>query len=134
MASVVSENKTIDANKVKLAEFLSTPRAFRPMTLKSFARELGVSEPTIHSWKRDPDVIRLSMNKIGENFSRYIPDVVESLKDQAVAGNVNAAKIFLDYVVGKEFEQGEGEKQGEQDCPTMEEVRDVIDKVKSKRV
>ena len=133
MASVVSENKTIDANKVKLAEFLSTPRAFRPMTLKSFARELGVSEPTIHSWKRDPDVVRLSMNKIGENFSRYIPDVVESLKDQAMAGNVNAAKIFLDYVVGKEFEQG-SEEQGNQDYPTIEEVRDVIDKVKSKRV
>jgi len=133
MASIASENKTIDANKVKLAEFLSTPRAFRPMTLKSFARELGVSEPTIHSWKRDPDVIRLSMNKIGENFSRYIPDVVESLKDQAVAGNVNAAKIFLDYVVGKEFEQG-SEEQSNQDYPTIEEVRDVIDKVKSKRV
>jgi len=133
MASIASENKTIDANKVKLAEFLSTPRAFRPMTLKSFARELGVSEPTIHSWKRDPDVIRLSMNKIGENFSRYIPDVVESLKDQAVAGNVNAAKIFLDYVVGKEFEQG-SEEQGNQDYPTIEEVRDVIDKVKSKRI
>ena len=133
MASIASENKTIDANKVKLAEFLSTPRAFRPMTLKSFARELGVSEPTIHSWKRDPDVVRLSMNKIGENFSRYIPDVVESLKDQAMAGNVNAAKIFLDYVVGKEFEQG-SEEQGNQDYPTIEEVRDVIDKVKSKRI
>src|SRR6056297_1699673 len=133
MASIASENKTIDANKEKLAEFLSTPRAFRPMTLKSFARELGVSEPTIHSWKRDPDVIRLSMNKIGENFSRYIPDVVESLKDQAMAGNVNAAKIFLDYVVGKEFEQG-SEEQSNQDHPTMKEVRDVIDKVKSKRV
>jgi hypothetical protein len=133
MASIVSENKTIDANKVKLAEFLSTPRAFRPMTLKSFARELGVSEPTIHSWKRDPDVIRLSMNKIGENFSRYIPDVVESLKDQAMAGNVNAAKIFLDYVVGKEFEQG-SEEQSNQDSPTIEEVRSVIDGVKSKRV
>lgn len=95
----------IDSNKAKLIQYLAIPKSLRPMSLKNFAtKELGVSEPTVHHWKKLPEVRKKVDNLIKIRFSDDIPDVVEALKNNAIAGNVKAAQVFLDYVVGDELE------------------------------
>lgn len=101
MKMAIQKIKIIDANKVRLIEYLSLPKALRPMSLKRFAIEkLGVSEPTLHAWKRDPEIQTYVRNNIHQTFINDIPDVLLSLKNSAVAGDVQAARLFLDYVVG----------------------------------
>ena len=99
MKIVNATNQLLDANKLKLVEYLSLPKAHRPMPLKAFAKQvLGVSEPTIHAWKKEPAVV-LSVRKTIENrFADDIPDVLLALKNNALAGNPRAARLFLDYV------------------------------------
>lgn len=89
----------MDANKLKLVDYLSLPKAMRPMTLKMFAKQvLGVSEPTVHAWKNDDDVIASVKKNIRSKFADDIPDVLMALRDNAMAGNARAAKLFLAYV------------------------------------
>jgi hypothetical protein len=91
--------KPIDANKLKLIEYLALPKTCRPMSLKRFAIEiLRVSEPTVYAWKKAADVVLSVRKTIEQRFADDIPDVLLSLRDNALAGNPRAAKIFLDYV------------------------------------
>lgn len=101
MRVATTTNELIDINKLKLVEYLSIPKAFRQMSLKIFARQvLGVSEPTVHSWKKDRNVILSVQKTIKNKFANDIPDVLMALKDNAIAGDPRSAKLFLDYVDG----------------------------------
>lgn len=88
----------MDANKMKLVEYLSLPKSCRPMSLKEFAAQLGISEPTIHAWKKEQAVVLSVKKTIESRFADDIPDVLLALRDSAIAGNPRAAKLFLDYV------------------------------------
>jgi|GEM_PF-6619597 len=88
----------MDANKLRLVEYLSLPKSCRPMSLKAFAKQLGISEPTIHAWKKEPDIVALVKKTIENKFIDDVPDVLLALRDSAIAGNPKAAKLFLDYV------------------------------------
>lgn len=89
----------LDANKLKLVEYLSLPKAMRPMSLKAFAGQiLGVSEPTIHAWKKETAVVMSVRKTIENRFADDIPDVLLALKNNAIAGNPRAARLFLEYV------------------------------------
>lgn len=99
MRIVAATTKPLDANKLKLIEFLSLPKACRPMPLKRFAAEvLGVSEPTIHAWKKSPEVVLSVRKTIEQRFINDIPDVLLALRDNALAGDPKAAKLFLEYI------------------------------------
>lgn len=99
MKIAIITNKPIDANKLKLVEYLTLPKACRPMPLKQFAVEiLGVSEPTVHAWKKTSEVASSVRKTIEQKFADDIPDVLLALRDNALAGNPRAAKIFLEYV------------------------------------
>ena len=96
---IMPTNNLLEANKLKLVKYLSLPKSCRTMPLKRFAREvLGVSEPTVHAWKKDPDVVFATKKAIENNFSNDIPDVMLALRNNALSGNPRAAKIFLEYV------------------------------------
>jgi len=99
MKIVTDTTRLIDANKLKLVEYLSMPKSRRPMPLKRFAVEvLGVSEPTVHAWKKSPEIVFLVNKTIENKFADDIPDVLLALRDRALAGNPKAARVFLDYV------------------------------------
>jgi hypothetical protein len=99
MRIAIATTNPIDANKLKLVEYLALPKACRPMPLKRFAIEvLGVSEPTVHAWKKTSEVAFSVRKTIEQKFADDIPDVLMALRDNALAGNPRAAKIFLEYV------------------------------------
>lgn len=137
MNTAIIANKIIDPSKLKLVEYLSIPKAFRPKTLKNFAKELGISEPTIHSWKNDPDIVDLTMNNVSKRFSDFVPDIVNALKDQAIAGSVPAIKLFLEYVTGAEFKGRQKEiydNQRYEEEVSEEEVKRILAKLKNKKI
>jgi len=98
MKIVAATNILMDANKLKLVEYLSLPKSCRPVSLKAFAKQLGISEPTIHAWKKEQEVVLSVKKTIESRFADDIPDVLLALRDSAIAGNPKAAKLFLDYV------------------------------------
>jgi len=99
MKIINATNQILDANKLKLVEYLSLPKAHRSMSLKAFARQiLGISEPTIHAWKKEAAVVMSVKRTIENRFADDIPDVLLALKNNAIAGNPRAARLFLDYV------------------------------------
>jgi hypothetical protein len=90
----------VHPGKAKLAQFLSIPRGLRGMNLKTFAeKELGVTEQTLHKWKKDPDVINRMKSKIYHEFFYSLPDVMEAMRSKAIAGDTQAARIFLDFIM-----------------------------------
>lgn len=120
----------MDANKLKLIEYLALPKAFRPMSLKAFAKEvLGVSEPTIHAWKNEQDVAFSVRKTINNRFADDIPDVLMALRDNAMAGNPGAARLFLEYVNDRSPSE-------ERDMPrprlSIKEVKEEIEKLTRK--
>jgi len=98
MKIAATTNMLMDANKLKLVEYLSLPKSCRPMSLKAFAKQLGISEPTIHAWKKEQEVVLLVKKTIENKFADDIPDVLLALRDSAIAGNPKAAKLFLEYI------------------------------------
>lgn len=92
-------NKLMDVNKLKLVEYLALPKSCRPMSLKVFAKQvLGVSEPTVHSWKKEQAVVLLVKKTIEKSFANDIPDVLYALRKSAITGDPKAARLFLEYV------------------------------------
>lgn len=93
-----------DPNKLKLVRYLATPKALRNMSLKDFAiTQLKVSEPTIHQWKKLPEVQKAVEDLINKRFKDDVPDVLFNLRDRAIAGDVKSAKMFLEFVEGIKF-------------------------------
>ena len=92
---------TLTLAKMRLAKFLLTPPSLREMTLKEFAEnKLRITEQTLHRWKKDTEVINFIRESIPPNFSGDIPDILETTKMRALAGDMRAARIFFEYVVG----------------------------------
>jgi hypothetical protein len=91
-------NKELSPGKAKLAQFIATPRGMRG-TLKAFAQEeLKITEQTLHNWKKDPEVLKLSNSLIRQNFVYDIPDIIEAMRREAIGGNPYAARIIIDFV------------------------------------
>ena len=104
MRIATATNKLMDVNKLKLVEYLSIPKSCRPMPLKVFAKQvLGVSEPTVHSWKKERDVVLSVKKTIRNRFANDIPDVLVVLRDNAIAGNIKAAKLFLEHINNEKY-------------------------------
>ncbi|MGI6374115.1 MAG: hypothetical protein ACOX0C_02155 [Patescibacteria group bacterium] len=128
MKIATATNKPIDANKLKLVEYLALPKACRPMPIKRFAAEvLGVSEPTVHAWKKTAEVVLSVRKTIEQKFADDIPDVLLALRDNALAGNPRAAKIFLEYV-----ESGVQDVDMPREELSRKEVEAEIDRLKKK--
>ncbi len=129
MNSDIAPNSIMDANKAKLVDFLAIPKACRPMPLKAFAKVLGVSEPTVHAWKKQPEVIAAIRNMIRRRFANDIPDVLLALRDSALSGNPSAAKYFIEYV-----ESGIEDPRQPEDEITKEEVQRVLREFRRKNI
>jgi len=67
-----------------------------------------------------------------EYFTNYIPDIINAMKDQALAGNVKAAEMFLQWV--QEFHVENPNEKSPTEEATVEEVRMVIQKIKKKKI
>ncbi|MCK4454459.1 hypothetical protein KAU51_03955 [Candidatus Parcubacteria bacterium] len=49
-------------------------------------------------WRIHPDIIKLKTDLSRRWFADDIPDILEAMKREAIKGDTNAAKVFLEYV------------------------------------
>jgi len=94
-------------------------------------RELGVERRALTKWKNHPKFTAMVNQMNREYFATYIPDVINAVKDQALAGNIRAAEMFMKWV--SDFHTENPEEAGIEEA-TIEEVRMVIQKIKRKKV
>lgn len=87
----------LDPRQIELMNFVMLPKAFRPHRKEIIAR-LGITEPTYYHWIRHPRFNDARREFVKQYYKDDIPDILMALKDEAIAGNPVAAKLFLEYV------------------------------------
>lgn len=105
----VMDNKPMitDPNKLRLVEWLCTPRPLRvPLTQKELAAELGVQDRTVRYWMKDP-LVRAQWEveaKRAVGDPGKVQEVIEALRagaldgDESLSARVRAADVYLKAV------------------------------------
>lgn len=72
--------------------------ALKPgVTNKYVAKEVGVSENTIHNWRKNPEFINACYERFREVSGERLMRVMNSMFDEAESGNVPAARLILEH-------------------------------------
>lgn len=97
-----------DPRKLRLLEWLTTPKEQRTQSQNKLAEELGVSPRTIRDWKADATFRALwekeAKDIIGE--PEKVAEVIEEMRQLALdrttapSARVSAAKVYLEAVDG----------------------------------
>lgn len=103
MQSIVKVKQNI-ANKydlldwqVGLLEYLMLPKALRPHRSFLMAK-FGIAESTYYYCLRAPKFNQARREFTKQFYKDDIPDILMSMKDEAISGNERAARLFLEYV------------------------------------
>ena len=82
---------------VQFAQWFATPKVGREYkTQKAFAEAVGVCEDSLTDWKRHPQFWPLVQKMIGEQMKENVPDIIESLYDNAVSkGGASEVGLYL---------------------------------------
>lgn len=97
----VLTNTLHSVEKAEFIEWYALPRAKRePSTLKAFAVAVGVSEMTVHRWKKDPRVVSavkgLAQQKVIGSFADIIRSMMEIATDPQHKSAVAAARLLIE--------------------------------------
>ena len=84
--------------QIKMAHILMLPKAMRPPKEKSVVA-LGLGNTvTYDNWARHPKILEIKKILTKRYFKDSIPDILLALQNNALMGDVPAAKLFLSYV------------------------------------
>lgn len=88
----------VDWWQIKLAHILMLPKAMRPAKEKT-AVALGLLNTVAYdNWARHPKILEIKKILTKRYFKDSIPDILLALQNNALMGDVPAAKLFLSYV------------------------------------
>jgi hypothetical protein len=82
---------------IELLHYVMLPKALRPKRNFIMAK-IGISQDQYYVWLRDEKFNFARRDFLREYFKDDIPDVLMAMKDEALAGNERAARLFLEYV------------------------------------
>lgn len=116
---------------IEFLNVLMLPKAFRPSRNEILGR-FGISEGTYYYWLRHPKLNSARREFVKQYYKDDIPDVLMAMKDEAIAGNPVAAKLFLEYV--DDFNKDERTKDPNEVNPVLQkgEVRIIIQQLTNK--
>jgi len=90
-----------DAERLQFIEWLATPSTERkPRTQAELAQHLGVEPATLSDWKRSLGLCEEVRRRVDERVREHHPDVLAALVRKAKQGDVQAQKLYLQYVYG----------------------------------
>jgi len=61
----------------------------------NLAKRLGISVVTLYKYMHSEGVIEIMKVMTKRIYAKYIPDVMHSVRNKALQGNIEAAKLFL---------------------------------------
>lgn len=82
---------------VELLNYVMLPKALRPKSSYIIGK-LGITDGMYYSWLRNKRFNLARREFIKQYYQDDIPDVIMAMKDEALAGNERAARLFLEYV------------------------------------
>lgn len=82
---------------LEFIKLVMLPKAFRLSKWQIIAR-LGIVESTYYYWIRSPKFNKARRDFMRQYFQDDIPDILMAMKNEAIAGNERAARLFLEYV------------------------------------
>ena len=93
----VSKRFDLQEWQVSLLEYLMLPKALRPHREFLMAK-FNISESTYYYCLRNPRFNQARREFTKQFYKEEIPDILNSMKDEAISGNERAARLFLEYV------------------------------------
>jgi len=90
--------KEIRGKKIQFGMWLGFPEGARtPKTQDELAKEMELTPQCLTRWKKDPLVQEVSENAIKLKATGHTVTIIDEMIKKAEEGNVNAAKLVLDY-------------------------------------
>ncbi len=87
-------------NQERFAAWLATPQVDRkPRRFEDLAAELGVSQPTLYRWRKNPDVKARASEIVDEAVGgpERVRQILDVIVEQALAGQAKQQELFLKY-------------------------------------
>ena len=84
----------------KFAEWMATPVGDRrPPTYELFAKQYGVSQPTLYRWRKNPNVKARANEIVDEAVGgpERIRMILDKIVEQALQGQAKQQELFLKY-------------------------------------
>lgn len=93
----IKKKHNLEDWQVELINFFMLPKALRPHRDVIMAK-IGLTQAQYYTWLRHPKIIAARREMVKAYYHDDIPDVLMSMKNEAIAGNERAARLFLEYV------------------------------------
>ena len=82
---------------MEVARYSSLPKALRRSRVEIIA-EYNISPANFTYWQHHPKVLNAKKRLTKLWFQDDVPDVLMALRQKSLAGDVNAQRLFLEYV------------------------------------
>jgi len=96
-SAAICKKYNLEPWHVELLNYAMLPKALRPSYIQMAAR-LGVKVDTFYYWLRNPAFNKARAALTKQYYQDDVPDVLMAMRDEAMAGNERAARLFLEYV------------------------------------
>lgn len=91
------EKFDLDKTKIQFLQYVMLPKALRPRR-QYICGKLGIPEHRYYIWLRDPQMNEARRELVKQYYKDDVPDILMAMKNEALAGNERAARLFLEYV------------------------------------
>lgn len=123
---------TVEYWQIKMAHILMLPKAMRPPKEKT-AVALGLLNTVAYdNWARHPKILEIKKILTKRYFKDSIPDILLAMQNNALMGDVPAAKLFLQYV--DDFTVDEQKQIQNNINVTPEELSVILGNLKNKKI
>lgn len=125
----IVERYNLSEMEFDLVLFLTPPRALRePIT--AFAARWNMGRNLVYAYAKTEKVLAARREMIKIYFQDWVPDVLLAMKNEAMAGNYNAARLFLEYV--DDFKKEMANHPSERPKFFQKDVNIIINKLEQK--
>lgn len=120
-----------DPKEIQFLHYIILPKAFRPHR-EYICGKLGIDQNTYYSWLRQPRFNEARNELVKQYYKDDIPDILMALKNEALAGNERAARLFLEYVDDFNKEQEKYKPFERPEALPIQEINIIINNLEQK--
>jgi len=127
---VLQENASLEGWHLELAKILMLPKAKRP-SLTEIIERLNITRERYYYWYSHPDVLKLKSILTKRYFHDDIPDILQSMRDEAIAGNAKSAELFFKYVDEWDLQK---DRAPQVNILNITQVNEMLDEFRRKKI